>query len=180
MTLPGGKPGNIGVKIVTNESYQPDPAATTPLPVRWATAERNFLAGLLSRAPESLQRRADRILFIREAAEKLIGYGWSTPRNRVIFEAILRSADRGEFPTPAAIRAETDRLAATEASAFVEEIQAEFPGDADVAYWLGQMLEQGRACEAYSAAERFQAKLDAGQSILIAASDGTYSRLNLA
>ncbi len=136
----------------------------TPLPVRWADAEKNLLASLLSRAPESLNRQADRIIFIREAAEKLIGYQWSTPRNRLVLESISRSAERAEFPTPAAIRAELDRVAATEASEFVAAIRGEFPGDADAALWLGQCIELGRACEIYSAADRVKLALDTGQT----------------
>lgn len=166
MTLPGGKPGNIGVKIVTTESYPNAAADTTKLPIRWANAEKQLLGNCLARLPNDIpRRREEHSTALLNARDKLGGYHWASARNEAIFKAKIRIAESGPYPGPDAVIAELRRINNLEAADFAAELAREYWSDAELLVWAAQCLELGRACEAYSAAERIQAKLDAGQSM---------------
>ena len=149
---------------MTTESYQTESAATTPLPARWADAERNLLGNVLARPNPNPKPRQDHILSLLKASDKLAGYRWSSARNQAIFAAAVRIAEAATYPGPDAIQAELRRINNTEAADFATELAREFFSDAELIHWANQCLELGRACGLYSAADRIKAALDAGQS----------------
>ena len=147
----------------------PADQAVPKLAERWSQAEVNFLASLISRPPESIDRRADRVIFVRETTEVLAVYQWASERNRLIFNAIARFAERSEFPTAEAIQADLSRTGAVEAADFVHAIRFNFPGDSAMEHWFNQAMELGRTAALYSAADRVKLAIDSGQTVSDAA-----------
>ncbi len=142
----------------------PTPEPQTPLPTRWADAERSLLGNMLH-VPPIPKGRESHIGTVVDAIVSLGTYQWSNERNRAIFGAIKRITETGTLAGPDAVRAELIRVHHAEAAAFVTELGREFFSDADLNYWAVQCVELSLACATYSAADRLKQALDAGQTM---------------
>lgn len=154
----------------TTTTARPRPArepdtAPPPLPARMAEAERRLLAGLLSPAPESLARQSRRCELVVALSDEMSAYRWSSADYQHIYAAICRIAAAGDFPSAAAVQAELLRVSASLAADLAGELAQLSPGDADVEHWARQCVELRYACDAYTAAHRAIAALDAGQTL---------------
>lgn len=139
--------------------------APTPLPARWADAEKNLLGNILARVSDMPTRRAQHVEHLLAARDLLAGYHWASDRNQAAFQAAVRIAEAGTYPGPDAVIADLRRIGNSEGADFSGELAREFFSDAELGYWAAQCLELSRACEVYSAAARIKAALDAGQAM---------------
>ena len=150
---------------MTNESYQPDAAATTPLPIRWAEADAKTITSLIAILSNILTARDRRMNLVADFLAAMRDHRWISPKFQDIYNAIDRLARAGILPLAGPLEGELRRVSAVEAADFIAEHKHDFPGDAETEYWIDEAIRLGKLCAVRSKIDKAGQAIDAGQSI---------------